>query len=120
MSDSLKEKLMPGEDDVTQFEDAFIITTVSFVNCKLLVGSLVGVSFEDTGLKIDVKVSLTDAHDIIGELATQQAHQVDAIEFHYKTIKQINNLYYVSVARISEIDHSNKMAILALDLVKAA
>lgn len=119
MSDSLKQKLEPSKDeDVSQFEDAFIIAAISVIDYKLIVGSLIGVSIDNQIVKLDLKVSLAESHDFIGEISEKKKLEIDLIEFHYNTVKQMIGNFYVSVARISDIDHANKMAILALDLVK--
>ncbi len=119
MSDSLKQKLEPSKDeDVSQFEDAFIIAAISVIDYKLIVGSLIGVSIDNQIVKLDLKVSLAESHDFIGEISEKKKLEIDLIEFHYNTVKQMIGNFYVSVARISDIDHTNKMAILALDLVK--
>jgi len=119
MSDSLKQKLEPSKDeDVSQFEDAFIIAAISVIDYKLIVGSLIGVSIDNQIVKLDLKVSLAESHDFIGEISEKKKIEIDLIEFHYNTVKQMIGNFYVSVARISDIDHTNKMAILALDLVK--
>lgn len=119
MSDSLKQKLEPSKDeDVSQFEDAFIIAAISVIDYKLIVGSLIGVSIDNQIVKLDLKVSLAESHDFIGEISEKKKIEIDLIEFHYNTVKQMIGNFYVSVARISDIDHANKMAILALDLVK--
>jgi hypothetical protein len=120
VSDSLQNVL--SEEELVQIEDMFITVVVVIEprECSLM-GNLVGVDFGQT-LKIDLKVSLKDAYKFIGNVLVNEKtrRSTSIILTHCGDITNISGPFNVASSKIIEIDPTNKMCIVAIDLIKIA
>ena len=121
VSDDLKD-LLP-EDQLEQINDMFISVALVLQPREVsLTGNLVGVEFDEK-IKIDIKVTIRDAFSFIGNVITDKKHSKvcqSLILMMGEDVTTIHGPYKISSTKIVEIDSSNKLCILAIDLINCA
>jgi len=122
MSDSLKGMIPDLEDDqLKSLSDAFVIATVEMLfdqNIEIIAGSLVGVSLENFESKIDIRVSLKDAYEIIKKFKTSRLSC--RVFYLHRGDDEIcfEGSYKISSAKIMDFDRQLKMCTVGFDLIK--
>lgn len=119
ISDSLEGIL--STDEVEEQIDHLFIAAAIILDPRenSIMGNLVGVEFS-SGTKIDLKISLHDAFNFISNvLIDEQSRKIESVILtHDKKIVNVSGPFTVSNAKIIEIDSTNRMCVLAIDLIK--
>jgi hypothetical protein len=125
MSDSIKGMVPELEDDqIEQLSDSYVMTTFQFLlegTEKILGGSLVGISLENLEeIKLDVRVNLGDAYDIIKKYVEETSRLSCGMFYMHLGDSEIpfSGPFEVSRPKIHDFDHQNKMCTLGVDLIK--
>lgn len=123
MSESLQD-VMPTEEMVKAFHETFIsVLLVLDDRDKCLVGNLVGIELLESnsrGIKMDVRAGLTDVYRFVTNLAVDDScRKLETIilslaDEHTK----MPGPYLISGAKIIDIDSSNRLCVLAVDVEK--
>jgi len=120
MSEEIQGMVPQLEDDAFQkFEDAFIVGVLEIaLDDSPLVGNITGLAIDDN-VKFDFRVSLSSAYSVITRAALGKQMTCTAYQLHLgdDTIR-VPGPYTIQSPRMIDIDHSTKMCVLAVDLIK--
>ena len=118
VSDALKEVLQ--EEELEQVNDMFIsVAVVTEPREACLTGNLVGVEFSER-LKVDIKLLLKDAFTFISKVISNSRHNKTCeclIMMLGDEVVNIPGPFKIFSTKIIEIDSTNKLCILAIDLI---
>jgi hypothetical protein len=122
MSDELKGQVPELEDDLQTYEDAYVIGALELRKNDepfAVVGSLVGISIEDV-IKIDLHVSIKDAHRVVSDKLLQKGLSCDAIQLIYASFEdRLAGPFQISSSKMMDFDRSLKMCTLGVDLTRS-
>ncbi len=121
VSDALKDALSEDQLDQDQVEEMFIsVALVTEPKNSSLTGNLIGIEFGKNP-KIDLKTSLKEAFDFIGRVASGDIcnKKVNSLILLLgeKSIL-VSGPFAMTGIKIIEIDSTNKLCVLAVDLTK--
>ena len=121
VSDALKDVLT--SEQLEQVDDMFIsVAVVVEPRDASLTGNLVGVEFGEK-LKVDVKATLQDAFQFIGKVTSNKEHNKKCNALILVLGEDSINIpgpYSIFSTKIVEIDSTNKLCVLAIDLTNLA
>jgi len=119
VSDVLKDVLT--ETELEQVDEMFIsVAIITKPKNSSLTGNLVGIEWGKNP-KIDVRTSIKDAFYFISKLASNQLVNNEASSLALlfgKEITTISGPFLMNSVKIVDIDPSNQLCILAIDLIK--
>lgn len=116
ISDALKGVL--SEDELSQIDDMFITVALICSSADFtLAGNLMGIEFGENP-KIDIKVPLKNAFNFIGTLQNNKNVISSIVMMLAEDTIKIVGPFNIVNTKIVEIDSSNKLCILAIDLIK--
>lgn len=123
MSDSLKGMVPELEDDATQtaagIANSFVIAVLEMRSAELIAGSLDGISIEDNSIKVDVKVNIDNAYDLMIMMSNGARPVCEAIQLHKgDKMHRIPGPYEMTTPKMFGIDPPSKLCVLAVDLIR--
>lgn len=122
VSDSLKDVLT--EENIEQVEEMFIsVGLVIEPKEHSLTGNLSGIEFGDYSTKIEIKASMRDAFNFIGQVITNDQHSKlssSLILLMGKDVVNIQGPFSICGVKVIEMEPTSKLCILSVDLVKSA
>lgn len=125
MSDSIKGMVPELEDEqIVSLSDSYVMVTFQFLvddTEKILGGSLVGIAFDtQEEAKIDARVNLGDAYDIIKKYVQTSRLSCGVFYMHLGDNEiPFVGPFAVAHPKIHDFDHQNKMCTLGVDLIKS-
>lgn len=121
VSDVLKDVLT--EEQLEQVDEMFIsVAIITKPKNSSLTGNLVGIELGKNP-KIDIKTSIKDAFYFISKLVTNEFFNNEAsslVLLFGREITTIPGPFLMNSVKIVDIDSSNQLCVLAIDLVKDA
>lgn len=118
ISDSLK-GVLNEEEMVKAYEETFISVLLAYEEkSKCVLGNLAGIELTESGMKIDFRVALDDAFDFISNFVSEKKYtELRAIILSLgDKITKLVGPYLIRDLKIVEIDSSNRLCVLAVDL----
>jgi len=121
-SDSLAERIPDLDEIVTKEEESCFICTIVIEDVngdtQLLSGKTVGVSFEQTGFKIDFRSNIDEAYQFLDSFSERRIEcKSFYLRFKHKII-QSDGPFDVHSPRTTDFDSKMKSCTLGLDLLK--
>ena len=117
ISDSLQGVL--PEEDLAQLDEMFVtVAVVVDATSPMLMGNLVGIEFGEV-LKIDMKIPIRMAFEFVAMLMNEpkKPAKFAALMLAEDTVK-VPGPFGVTNVKIVDVDSSNKLCVVAVDLVK--
>lgn len=115
LSDSLQGML--PEDDLAQLDEMFIsVAVVVDATSPMLMGNLVGIEFGDV-VKIDMRIPIRMAFEFVAEYMKdcKKPAKFAAVMLAEDTVK-VPGPFSISSFKIVDVDSSNKLCVVAIDL----
>lgn len=124
VSDSLKDLL--HEEHIEEVQQMFISVGLVFDPRELsITGNLVGIEFSDhefsDQIKVDIKLTIKEAFDFIGNVVSNVHHNKKSSALLLLLGEDAVNVpgpFKVSSVKIIELDSTNKLCVLGIDLTK--
>jgi hypothetical protein len=107
------------EEDLAQLDEMFVtVAVVVDATSPMLMGNLVGIEFGEV-LKIDMKIPIRMAFEFVAMLMNEpkKPAKFAALMLAEDTVK-VPGPFGVTNVKIVDVDSSNKLCVVAVDLVK--
>ena len=120
MSDSLKGVVPDFEDDVSKYEDAFVVASIVFgeEHKQILSASLVGFSFEGAVTKLDIRLSTLEAFKISKKIISDSLECSECFLTLASEDIRLGGPFQISSPKLLDFDRQNKLCTLGIDLIK--
>jgi len=122
MSDSLRGQVPELEAESTAIqEESFIIVGLELYvsgSPRVFAGTAVGISNEDSVIKLDAKVNISEAYDVFTLCATENVECKNCYVTHGERVLTLSGPYKLSAPKMVDFDRQTKMCTLGIDLIK--
>ena len=119
MSDSLRGMVPELEDEVLErVQDGYISIALLQKDLDPLTGICVGISYDATEVKIDMRVELHKAYQFMKRLMHEEVVSQELNLSLSNDFVVIHGPHRVKTPRLTDFDHSTKLCTLGIDLFK--